>query len=422
MRFRTLDEWLIWQATLHSRTIDLGLERIREVADSLGLLEPGVPVITIAGTNGKGSCAAYMEAILQAAGYRTGTYTSPHLLRYNERIRINGREVDDASLMDAFEAIDRARGETSLSYFEFGTLAAFRLFRRAGVDVYILEVGLGGRLDAVNLLDADVALIVSVGLDHSDWLGHDAETIGREKAGILRPNRPAVFAGALMPSSISEVAHRFHTPLLQAGRDYTWTVNEDGSWDWQGVAGSYSTLPEPGIPGRVQYANAAGVVAALREIACRLPVSATAIRRGLLAGRLDGRLQRLPGAVEWLLDVAHNADSARVLADTLNRDRPLGRRLAVVALMRRKDREAVLAPLRDLMDGWYLLVLPEADTWSPEELQSCLPAGRVLGAGEAASLLPVLNASLRDGDQVVVFGSFRTVEEVLRYRIASTAA
>lgn len=418
MRFQTLEQWLAWQETLHPRAIDLGLERIRPVARSLGLLTPAVPVITVAGTNGKGSCVAYAEAILLAAGLRTGAYTSPHLLRYNERIRLSGVDVDDASLMRAFEAVDSARGNITLSYFEFGTLAAFWLFREAGVDVQILEVGLGGRLDAVNLVDPDVAVIASIGVDHADWLGSSVESIGREKAGIFRPKRPAVFASESIPESVAAVALDLGTRLRVAGRDYSWSVAGDDSWSWQRGDNLLESLPRPAMPGTVQYANAAGVLTALDAISDRLSIPQRAIRTGLASATVAGRMQRLPGAVEWLLDVAHNADSAQALAAALGGDPVIGRRYGIVAMLRRKDREAVLGPLKRVMDGWYLLQLTEEDAWPPADLESVLGRDRVLGRGMAAELLAKIGRETRAGDQLVVFGSFRAVEEILRCRLA----
>jgi len=425
MRFPTLDQWLAWQETLHPVAIDLRLDRIRPVAAALGLLETGIATLTIAGTNGKGSCVAYAEAILGAAGHRTGAYTSPHLLQYNERIRIDGQNIADAPLVEAFAAVDQARGDITLSYFEFGTLAALWLFRQAGVDVQILEVGLGGRLDAVNLVDADVALITSIGIDHVDWLGPDVESIGREKAGIFRPHRPAVFASGELPASVVDMARSLGTPLAVGGRDYSWEVAADGRWNWRQGSQAWTGLPAPRNAIPVQYANAAGVLAALQALAVahpQLAVGAGAIALGLGRASLDGRMQRLPGAVEWLIDVAHNADSARVLAQSLAQEPCKGRRLAVVALLQRKDRETVLAPLLDLIDGWYLLDLPDAGAWPPasmaQMLRGLLDEDRVLGQGEADVLMPLIESHCRAGDQVLVFGSFRTVEAVLRYKTA----
>ncbi len=414
MRFQHLQEWLRWQETLHPRAIDPGLERVSRVARVLGLDRPDCLTLTIAGTNGKGSSVAYAESILRAAGYRTGTYTSPHLLRYNERIRIDGAECSDGDLVRAFDAIDGARGQSTLSYFEFGTLAALYLCREAAVDVQILEVGLGGRLDAVNLLDADVALVSSIGMDHAEWLGHDLESIGREKAGIFRAERAAIFADATMPDSIAEVATARGSRLLRAGEDYHWSETDAGSWQWQDDARCLMALPAPGIPGAVQIANAAGVVAALGQLPLR--IEEHAIREGLAGTRLSGRLQRLSGPVEWLLDVAHNADSARVLSQWLATHPVAGRRLAVIGLMRRKDPIAVLEPLMPYVDGWLLLDLQDPEAWTPAELAGHLPVGGVLQQGDAAALVGAADGMLQASDQLVVCGSFRTVEQMLLKR------
>ncbi|MCC5857065.1 MAG: bifunctional tetrahydrofolate synthase/dihydrofolate synthase [Ectothiorhodospiraceae bacterium] len=416
MRFQRLDDWLAWQEQLHPRAIDPGLERVRAVAADLDLLTPGCPVLTVAGTNGKGASVAYAEAILGASGYRVGGYTSPHLLRYNERIRIHGEPVSDGALLRAFDAVDRARGTRTLSYFEFGTLAALWLFRDASVDVMVLEVGLGGRLDAVNVLDADVALVTSIGLDHAEWLGRDRESIGREKAGVFRRDRPAVFSGGDMPASVERYAREVGAPLSVAGRDYHVETAPDGRWRYTGHRWCLDHLPPPALQGAVQYANAAGVLRALELLSPRLPLIGESIAHGLGHARLDGRMQHLPGPVDWVLDVAHNADSARVLAQLLAAQPASGRRVALFALMARKDAEAVIAPLRGCFHGWYLMRLPDPDAWTPEALRGWLEAETVLGEGPPAELIPRLDSALAPGDQVVVFGSFRTVEEVLRRR------
>ncbi len=257
MRFTTLADWLAWQETLHPNVIDLGLERVASVASRMGLGRPANTVITVAGTNGKGSCVALLESILDAAGYRVGVYSSPHLLRYNERVRVCGQEVDDAALCAAFERIDQARGATSLTYFEFGTLAALEIFAQADLDVAVLEVGLGGRLDAVNIVDADVALITSIDIDHVEWLGPDRESIGREKAGILRPAMPAVYGEADPPRSVLAQAESLAAPLHCLERDYRYSEATD-SWDWRSDSNSYTGLPLPNLPGVFQLAKRGG--------------------------------------------------------------------------------------------------------------------------------------------------------------------
>ncbi|MDN3517757.1 bifunctional tetrahydrofolate synthase/dihydrofolate synthase [Aquisalimonas lutea] len=418
MRFGTLDDWLNWQASLHPRLVDPGLDRVGAVADRLGLRPAAVPVITVAGTNGKGSSVALLDAMLAAAGYRTGAYTSPHLLRYNERIRIAGEEAPDEAIMAAFDAIDRARGEISLSYFEFGTLAALWLFRERAVDVMVLEVGLGGRLDAVNLLDPDVALLTSIGLDHAEWLGTDRDAIGREKAGILRAGRPAVFAGTAMPASVRDHAAALGAPLRVAGEAFHRHVADDGTWSWWSATQHLDGLPAPALPGGMQYANAAGALAALEALADRLPVPPPAAAEGLRRARLPGRLQVIPGPVEWLLDVAHNADAAAVLAAEMRRRPVTGRCHAVLGIMARKDLGPVLDAVAAGVDTWWPLSLPDDEARPAAEVAAELRARGepVAGTGDADALLRELTAAVKPGDRVVVFGSFRTVEEMTRAR------
>ncbi len=415
MRHPTLAAWLQWQEGLHPRAIDPGLERVGAVADRLGLRPADRPLITVAGTNGKGSSVALLGAILTAAGYRTGAYTSPHLLRYNERIRIGGEEATDEAIMAAFDAIDRARDDITLSYFEFGTLAALWLFREQQVDVGLLEVGLGGRLDAVNIMDADVALLTSIGLDHAEWLGHDRNAIGREKAGIMRRDRPAVFSGEAMPEVIREMAAAQGTTLRVAGEDYDWQVGPGGEWDWRGSAVTLSGLPAPALPGPMQYRNAAGVLATLEQLREQLPVASEAVAEGLREARLPGRLQVLPGPVEWLLDVAHNADAVGVLAAELDRRPVAGRCHAVFGIMARKELEPVLEALGHRVDAWWPLSLPDPDARpAPQVVRELERRGEtVAGSGDAAALVASLSGQAEPGDRVIVFGSFRTVEEVM---------
>jgi dihydrofolate synthase/folylpolyglutamate synthase len=321
MRFATLDDWLGWQETLHPKAIDLRLERVRTVLQRLQPEPPAYTVITVGGTNGKGSCVAMLDSILRAAGYPVGAYSSPHLLRYNERIRINGVEADDAAICRAFARIDAVRSEISLTYFEFGTLAALELFREAGVDVAVLEVGLGGRLDAVNVLDADAALVVSIGIDHVDWLGADRDSIGYEKAGIYRAGRPAICADPDPPLRLVEYAASIHARLLCVNRDYQF-ARTDATWRWQSGDWRFDALPLPALAGNHQLGNAAAALMTLISLQDRLPVSPEAIPTGLINAKLPGRFQIIPGPVEWILDVAHNPHAAAALADQL-RGRPV---------------------------------------------------------------------------------------------------
>ncbi|HEX5513448.1 MAG TPA: bifunctional tetrahydrofolate synthase/dihydrofolate synthase [Gammaproteobacteria bacterium] len=417
MRFQSLEGWLQWQQGLHPKAIDLGLERVRTVAARMGLLEQGRPVITVGGTNGKGSCVAYLEAILTAAGYRVGAYTSPHILRYNERVRIGGQQAADADLVEAFARIDQARDGVSLTYFEFGTLAALDLFARAECDVWLLEVGLGGRLDAVNVIDADVAVLTSISLDHTDWLGADRDTIAREKAGIFRAGRVAVYGEQDMPPSIVAAAEKAGAELWHIGRDYRFAVHTD-NWSFDGPRATWDNLPWPALLGAHQFANAAAALAALQAIVHRLPVAVEDVAAGLTQIRLAGRVQVLPGPVEWVVDVAHNRDGVACLARALRERRQTGRCHAVFAQMQRKELEPVVGELVGLVDNWWLLELPDADARPAAEVAESLHSLGLPVAGQAGSdaLFAAVTAAAQPGDRVLVFGSFRTVEEALRYR------
>src|SRR5579863_4343426 len=286
MRFKNLQEWLTWQEQLHPNPIDLGLERVQRVLEAMGLSRPVFPVLTVGGTNGKGSCVALVEAMLRAAGYHTGAYTSPHLLRYNERLQVDGSLATDEEFCTAFERIDRARGDISLTYFEFGTLAAMDILARRGVDAAVLEVGMGGRLDAVNAVDPEAALVASVGLDHQDWLGNDRESIGFEKAGIYRADKPALCGDRSPPESLLTHARDIGAQLRVLGMDFDHDIGA-GRWIWRGPEGELRDLPQPALVGRIQYDNAATVIAILKSVAVRLPVSDEAIRQGLENVRLE---------------------------------------------------------------------------------------------------------------------------------------
>ncbi|HZV23293.1 MAG TPA: bifunctional tetrahydrofolate synthase/dihydrofolate synthase, partial [Luteimonas sp.] len=308
---RTLDEWLAYIERQHPKSIALGLERVREVAARLQLARPASQVITVAGTNGKGSTVAFIESIARAAGWKVGAYTSPHLLAYNERVRIDGVDATDDALVAAFESVEAARGDTALTYFEYGTLAALWLFQRTGLDLAVLEVGLGGRLDAVNLVDADVAVITTVDLDHQDWLGNDREAIGREKAGIARAGRPLVLGEDDPPSSVLGHAYAIGASAIRAGCDFFFSPTEAGHWQWREV-GAGLELPSPRLAAPSQLRNAATAIAALRALPDTLPTDAYA--QGVADTDLPGRLQRFNRiGVEVVVDVAHNPQAAREL-------------------------------------------------------------------------------------------------------------
>ena len=419
MRFQTLDEWLAWQETAHSSAIDLGLERVGAVARRMGLNTPSHPVITVAGTNGKGSCVAYLQAIYAAAGYHVGAYTSPHLVRYNERVRLGGEPVSDQALCEAFARIDEARGDTSLSYFEFGTLAALDIFRQRGVDLALLEVGLGGRLDAVNILDADLALITSIGIDHVEWLGGDRESIGREKAGIMRAHRPVVCGDRNPPASLLAHAASVGANTFRIGEEFDCErEDEDEGWNWSFDDVLLEELPTPALAGEVQYDNAASVLMGVELLQERLPVGRRQIEDGLMTARLAGRMQRIAGPAETILDVAHNPDSARSLAEALAADPVSGQTWAVFAILADKDLEAIVEPFLDGVDGWYVGGLdvararPTAAT--ADELQALVPAGvHVDRHGTVFEAYEAARRQAAPGDRIVVFGSFYTVAAIL---------
>jgi dihydrofolate synthase/folylpolyglutamate synthase len=404
----TLADWLRWQESLNPRAIELGLERARAVAQRLGLLDFSRPTLTIAGTNGKGSSATLAALILQESSYRVGLFTSPHLLHYNERVAINGTPASDADLCRAFLAIEHARGDTRLTYFEFGTLAALWLFREAGVDAQVLEVGLGGRLDAVNIVDADVALITNIGLDHTDWLGPDRRSIGFEKAGILRSGRPAVCVDDAPPDTILQHAKAVMAPLLLLHRDFDFSAGANG-WNWRGPGGDLHDLPMPGLRGAMQLRNAAGVIAALRQLSLR--VTEAAIRRALPALKLPARYQRIGDVV---LDVAHNAEAAAVLADNLLAEHRDGRNLLVLGMLSDKPVEAVGHVLARCAQRVFVGTLP-----GPRGLSAGVLVQRLQGSGLdciACADIPAAFAQARSeaqpGDWVVVTGSFLSVAAV----------
>lgn len=423
---RSLDEWLRLQESVHPSSIDLGLERVAAVAQALGLSAPPFRVITVAGTNGKGSVAALAESVLRARGVRTGLFTSPHLVRYNERIQVAGEMSGDRELIAAFERIEAARGAITLTFFEYNTLAALEVFTRRAVEVAVLEVGLGGRLDATNLVAADVAVLVSVGLDHLDWLGDSLESIGAEKAGIFRSGRPAVLGSADMPASVFAALDKLGARALIAGRDFNWEAAAS-SWSYRAPGITLTGLSPPGLAGSIQYRNAATALAAVGALAgtVRLPgvLDTRTVNAALAAVRLPGRLQIVPGPVEWVLDIAHNEPAARVLAGHL-RERPLapgsaaaGRTLAVVGVLADKDAAGIAAALAPLIDHWIVCALPGVRGGSAGELawRLKLEPEKITLADSVVRGCELARAHSRPGDRVVVFGSFHTVGPALEW-------
>jgi len=413
-RFDSLNDWLAWQETLHPRKIDLGLERVTLVAKRLGLLLPEYGVITVAGTNGKGSSVALLAAMLGAAGYRVGSYTSPHLLHYNERILISGKPVSDAELCRAFDRVDQARGQETLTYFEFGTLAALYLFAGADLDIVLLEVGMGGRLDAVNIIDPDAALVTSIDIDHSAWLGNDRESIGWEKAGIFRRGRPAICSDPSPPLSLEHTANDLGAMWFALGRHYACTPGASG-WDWQGPDSSYRQLPLPALAGKHQLDNAAGVLMTLVSLRDRFPVQREAVEAGLRHASLAGRLQILPGRVDMILDVAHNPASGRHLAQTLAELPVTGRTWLVLGMLRDKDVAAFTGSLAHAVDHWCLASLGGERGLSAAGLRKMLPATAddVHEFPDVAAACEYAQMQAAAGDRVVVCGSFITVAKAM---------
>ncbi|MGH8260422.1 MAG: bifunctional tetrahydrofolate synthase/dihydrofolate synthase, partial [Steroidobacteraceae bacterium] len=431
MSRRTLAQWLERQESVHARSIDLGLERVSTVARTLDLLRPPYRVVTVAGTNGKGSTVAYLEALLLAHGFRTGSLTSPHLRRYNERVRVQGEEAGDEELIRAFERIDAARGATTLTFFEYNALAALLVFAERRIEVAVLEVGLGGRLDATNIVDADVAVLCSVGFDHRDWLGDTLEAIGAEKAGIFRAGRPAVLGTPRMPASVQAAAERLRAQLSVAERDFSWSVRERAApaaaavdWTYRGLRTTLEGLPPPALAGAVQFRNAATALAACECLPGMPALEARRVAEALQAVQLAGRFQSVwltdewrTGDVQWILDVAHNEPAAQILAENLLAGRRTGRTYAVCSILRDKDVEAIGRVVAPLIQEWILCGVEGPRGSTAGELAARLAAsvsGPRLADSVAAGCARARSLA-RAGDRVVVFGSFATVTAALEW-------
>jgi dihydrofolate synthase/folylpolyglutamate synthase len=418
---QTLPEWLHYLESLHPKGeagIELGLERVRAVAERLGQ-RPFCPILTVGGTNGKGSTAAYLESILHCAHYRVGCYSSPHLLAYNERIKISGVPIDDAALIAAFERVEAARGEIPLTYFEFGTLAAWEAFAQAGCEALVLEVGLGGRLDAVNLYDADVALVTTVDLDHTAWLGADREAIGFEKAGIFRAGKPALFGDANPPDSLVAHARQIGAAFECLGHDFFARPDDAHPLQWHYRHGPIRrTLAYPGLRGKTQLKNAALALAALDCLADDLPMSMQAVRDGLIRAELPGRFQVLPGQPSIVLDIAHNPQAVRTLAQNLLTQGFFERTVAVLGMLADKDAAEALKPLSGRITHWHLAPLPgprgqSAETLA-EKLQATDPEASFTCHASLKAALDAALSCLAPEDRLIVFGSFLTVAEALK--------
>jgi dihydrofolate synthase / folylpolyglutamate synthase len=415
---RSLEQWLAYQAQVHPQAIDLGLERLCVVLERLQWRQPSVPVITIAGTNGKGSVSAYCAAILRAAGFRVGTFTSPHLRDYRERIRVHDRLARHEELTEVFERIEIARGSVALTFFEFNALAALLIFEAAALDAWVLEIGMGGRLDAVNVVDPDVAVVTSIGLDHQEYLGDTLEAIAREKAGIFRAGKTAVIGGREPSLVLEEVARALGAPLKRLAIEYNY-IREGTGWRYRGTRWDLPHLPAPALLGDIQFSNAATAMAALEEIAPRLNIPAAAITRGLDEVQLEGRFQWVPPGADtpgWILDVAHNPDAARVLARNLKGLPVAGKTLAVCGILADKDAAGIASLLDPCIDAWWCASVDGARGRSGEHLAKAVAAevaGAVVATDSVASACAAALKHAGPLDRIVVFGSFHTVGPAL---------
>lgn len=413
----SLSDWLGWLETLSAKEIDLGLDRVLAVLERL-LLQPPADVLLVAGTNGKGSSVAMLGAFLGAAGYRSGAYTSPHILRYNERITVGGEPATDAQIIAAFERVEAARRDIPLTYFEYGTLAALVVFAKANLDVWVLEIGLGGRLDACNAVQPTASLITNVSLDHCEWLGNDVETIAREKAGVMRGGIPTVFGDRQVPHSVTEQAGLVGADLLLPGRDFDYTAEPGNTWRWTGRHTTRSALPAPGLAGRFQIANAAAVFALLEAAGLEEALDDSLLRRVLPTLQLIGRQQAVSCAgARWLLDVAHNPAAAAVLADSLAPATAGGRTWAIVGILDDKDVEGIATALDGKVDHWVAVAASSPRAIPADELarrisNACNRPCRIMESIDEAMDFARRNVS--ENDRILVTGSFFLVGPALR--------
>lgn len=418
MRYNTVTEWLTWQESLNPKEIELGLDRVLQVKQRLNLAHLGFTVITVAGTNGKGSSIAIIASILTAAGYRVGTYTSPHLLRYNERITINAKEISDRELCDAFNLVDQARADTQLTYFEFGTLAALVALKNAPkLDIVILEVGLGGRLDAVNAFEPDIALITTIDIDHTDWLGDTRELIAKEKAGILRKNISLVYNELNPPLTLTREVERLGVDVYYYGTDYKFDKGSNG-WSWTGPDNIYNNLVKPSLLGDIQYLNASGALMLLNLLNEKFVVTTDSINAGLKNVKLLGRFQLIQQQNEHIFDVAHNVQSAAQLANALSRKPCDGMTHAIFTMLADKDISGVINEMESEIDQWHVVAL---------SVQRAASVATITQAIESVvSIETAVNAydnvretynkvikSVQKNDRIVIFGSFQIVADIL---------
>ncbi len=407
MRFKHIQDWLGWIKSHHKKTMDLGLERVAKVAERLNLLQPNCPVITVAGTNGKGSCVAGLEAIYLAAGYRVGAFTSPYLFRINEEIRIQGKEIGDEKLCQAFACIEKALDDVTLTPFEFITLAALAIFQQANLDICILEVGLGGRLDAVNIINADVAVVASIAIDHADVLGDTREAIAREKAGIFRAHKPAVCGDFSPPNTLIDYAREINAPLFCQEKEFYFR-REETSWSWRSKKKHFENLSLPTIA----LQNMATVLMAIELLQSKLNVNRHAIDVGLTKINLPGRIQVIPGDITRIFDVSHNPAAAEFLATYLRENNQAKKTRAVFSMLVDKDILGTILVMKELIDEWHIAPLPVERGTPINKLAACFQAAKIKNFSEHASVADAYQAAMtksKSNEQVVVFGSFYTV-------------
>jgi len=420
MRFKLLAEWLQWQESLNPKEIDLGLERVSAVLKKLSFKSNFFcPIISVAGTNGKGSTVAFIESILQQSKISVGSYTSPHLFKYNERIRINQQAVSDADLCEAFDIVDKARGDIALTYFEFGTLAALVVFKKYNIDVAVLEVGLGGRLDAVNVVDADVAVITSIGIDHVDWLGSDVEVIAREKAGIMRAEKTAIVSIFKPPFALLEHAQQNKVNVVKLGQDYLYQGLANHHWQFNAPNLHLGDLPAPALKGGFQLQNASAAIMAIHSLALNKPPTSQNIADGLQQVKLQGRYQQLSDQPVIVVDVAHNEQSAQMLHNTLSDIAVRGKTIAVVAMLADKAVDEVLTVVSPQIDYWFSAGLRVSRANSAKnmaqavrDLHSDVKLSACETVAEACTKACALAA---ENDRIIVFGSFYTVNEAITF-------
>jgi dihydrofolate synthase / folylpolyglutamate synthase len=416
VHFHTINEWLAWQEKSHPLTIDLGLKRVAKVYDALNHKAKKPITITVAGTNGKGSCVAYLEAIYMAQGYRVGAYTSPHILKYNERIKIAGIPLDDDRICQAFERIEKVRDNVSLSYFEFGTLAALDIFSGASLDIQLLEVGLGGRLDAVNIIEPDAAIISSIGIDHVAWLGQTRQAIGYEKAGIFRASVPAIVGDPNPPDSLMQAAKIKKACFYSMGKEFGY-VKHQADWQWFCGNKKISDLPEPGLKGEHQYRNASVAIMAVTCLEDRLPVDEKSIRKGLKSVNLPGRFQLIDGEIPILLDVGHNPEAVKTLVEYLTQNFPNRRIHAIFSMMKDKDIAEVLRIMNPVIHDWFFAPLSNARAATEQLMREIFLQQKIVsvsfGYTGFKDAFEAAKKQAANNDLLLVFGSFFLVSDCL---------